>query len=308
MSNYIDRLVSVVIPTYKRAEKLYRAISSVLGQTYENLECIVVNDNIPNDEYSLETYKIIEQFKEINRFKFIEQKQHINGERARNVGILAARGEFIAFLDDDDYWEKEKIEKQVKFIKKQDSSCGGVSTLVKFLNNNELKRLSTPYKDGKIFYEILSRQVDVTTCSVLLKREYLDEIGYFDEALFRHQEIQLLTNFTYKYEIKLLREHLTCVDISGGENNPNLEKTIKIKQMFFDSISPIMSSLSKKEQRRAIALHGVEIALVAFREHKWSSAFKYGIKVFSSPKTLKLAVKRIKGRIKDIRSAQNCAK
>lgn len=304
MSEYIQGLVSVVIPTYKRAEKLGRAIHSVLTQTYKNIECIVVNDNVPNDEYSLETYKLINKFAEYDNFRFIEQEEHVNGARARNVGIMASKGEYVAFLDDDDYWEKNKIEKQVEFICRQGDACGGVSTLVKFLSGEKLERLSAPYKDGKIFYEVLSRQVDITTCSIMLKRVCLDDAGYFDEKLFRHQEIQLLTNFTYKYEIKLLEEYLTCVDISGGENNPNLEKIQKAKQMLFDSVSPIMSNLSKKDRKRVVYLHGLEIALVAFRERKYGIAFKQGIKIFSSLKTLRLAIKRIKERKKEVRRAK----
>ncbi len=297
---YIKGLVSVVIPTYRRATKLCRAIESVLSQTYDQIECIVVNDNTPNDEYSLDIYSKIASYRDNPKFKFIEQEIHVNGARARNVGILESKGEFIAFLDDDDFWCPNKIEKQIDFINKEDSSIGGISTLVKFVDENEQQvRLSQPYKSGKIYKQILRRQVDVTTCSIMLKRECLDNAGYFDESLKRHQEIQLLSYFTYKYPIKLLEEHLTIVDISGGENNPSFERIIQVKKDFFNAVQPILQEESRFERRRIKSLHYFEIAVVAFREKKFLKSFKYGIWIFSGFKTFGLAVQRVLQRIRE---------
>ena len=76
-----------------------RAIDSVLAQTYNNLEVLVVDDNIPGDEYSKEVKKKIDRYKKDKRIKLIIQKQHINGAVARNMGIRNAKGEYVAFLD-----------------------------------------------------------------------------------------------------------------------------------------------------------------------------------------------------------------
>ena len=95
---YQEGLVSVIIPTYKRADKLLRAINSVCQQTYENLQILVVNDNEKNDEFSKELYSLMGTIED-QRVLLIEQEKHINGAAARNAGIKSATGEFIAFLD-----------------------------------------------------------------------------------------------------------------------------------------------------------------------------------------------------------------
>ena len=103
---YVEGLVSVIMPTYKRSEKLLRAIDSVLNQTYKNLELLLVNDNEPFDEYTeLLEKNEVEKYSNDERFHLILQDKHINGAVARNVGIRQARGQYIAFLDDDDWWE-----------------------------------------------------------------------------------------------------------------------------------------------------------------------------------------------------------
>ena len=123
---YVEGLVSVIMPTYKRSEKLLRAIDSVLNQTYKNLELLLVNDNEPFDEYTELLKKRVEKYSNDERFHLILQDKHINGAVARNVGIRQARGQYIAFLDDDDWWELNKLEEQVKELKSLDDSWGAV--------------------------------------------------------------------------------------------------------------------------------------------------------------------------------------
>ena len=300
--SYISGLVSVVIPTFRRSDMLVRAVDSVLNQTYSNIECIVVNDNEKGNQFSLELYERIKKYSNEKRFRFIEQERHINGAEARNCGIRAAQGEYVAFLDDDDWWKNNKIEKQVDFIKQQNDECGGVSTLVEFYNGEKIARKSLLYEGGKIYKKILRRQVGVTTCSLLLKHTCLDDAGYFDISLRRHQEIQLLSFFTLKYSLEVLPEHLTCVNLDTTDNRPDSNKLIQIKKDFFVSVSPVMATLSKMEQGRIRALHMFELALVELREKKYWNSFKHMISVCRDPITFGLAFersfKRIVGKIR----------
>ena len=192
---YIEGLVSVITPTFRSADYIERAIDSILGQSYKNIECIIINDNTPMMITRRHFTKKIEKYYADERFVFLEQPMHINGAAARNYGIERAHGEYIAFLDDDDWWKSEKIEKQVDFICKQSSSCGGVSTLVEYYENDKPIRWMRPYKDGKITKEILRRQIDINTGTFMAKHEALDDAGVFDPNLKRHQEVQLLTFF-----------------------------------------------------------------------------------------------------------------
>ena len=120
-------LVSCIIPTYKRSDTLGRAIDSVLSQTYYEIEVLVVDDNEKGSSESADVEKIVKSYAD-NRVKLVTQPRHINGAEARNAGIRASKGDFIAFLDDDDEWLPEKIEKQMSFMSEH-PDIDGVSCL-----------------------------------------------------------------------------------------------------------------------------------------------------------------------------------
>lgn len=288
---YQEGLVSVIIPTYKRADKLLRAINSVCQQSYKNLQILVVNDNEKNDEFSKELYSLMGTIED-QRVLLIEQEKHINGAAARNVGIKSATGEFIAFLDDDDVWAPAKIERQLNALSKLGKEYGGVSTLFYSFLDKDVILESIPYKDGYIWEDILYRRCDVTTCSVLLRHSALDDAGYFDESLSRHQEIQLLSFFCKKYKIFLLREHLLYVD-AWGENNPKPERIIKIKQDFFNAVKPLTSDMPKSHIRTMYALHKFEVAYVYYSAHLYMDSLKYLLPLLFNLRAMYLAVERV---------------
>ena len=107
----LEPLVSIIIPTYNRAELLKRAIQSCLDQTYKNIQVVVVDDASEDN-----TPEIVQRFKD-SRIKYIRLPKN-SGRPAvpRNIGILNSDGEVIAFLDSDDYFLPEKIEKQVRAL------------------------------------------------------------------------------------------------------------------------------------------------------------------------------------------------
>lgn len=298
---YVKGLVSVIIPTYHRVDTIVRAVDSVVSQTYQKIECIVVNDNTPGDEYSIKLHKKLEKYISDKKVLFLEQPVHKNGAAARNYGINKAQGEFIAFLDDDDWWKTDKIEKQIKLINKLDDNCGCISTLVEYYKNGRVIRKTLPYKSGKIYVKILGREIEVTTCSVLIRRSCIDDTGYFDESLKRHQEIQLLSNLSYKYEIQLLPEYLTCVCIEDTINKPDIENLLKIKKDFFKSVQPILEKLTKAERDGIIAQHRLEIAYRELSDKKYKLAMKDLLIIIKRPKTMYKLCKRIVRRIRETR-------
>lgn len=300
---YQEGLVSVIIPTYKRADKLLRAVNSVCRQSYENLQVLVVNDNERNDEFSMQLYSLMDTIKD-QRVLLIEQEKHINGAAARNAGIKSATGEFIAFLDDDDVWAPTKIENQLKALSRLGKEYGGVSTLFYSFLDKDVILESIPYKDGYIWEDILYRRCDVTTCSVLLRHSALDDAGYFDESLSRHQEIQLLSFFCKKYKIYLLREYLLYVD-AWGENNPKPEKLIKVKQDFFNAVKPLTSDMPKSHVRTMYALHKFEVAYVCFSARKYMRSLKYFMPLLFNLRALYLATERVIIRMKSKNKARH---
>ncbi len=177
--------ISVIIPTYNRAHHLKAAVSSVLNQTYTDLELIIVDDGSTDA-----TREVGEQFCHLdNRVRYLYQN---NGgpSAARNMGIRAARGDFIAFLDSDDYWMPIKLAEQLA-IAEQDARIGVVYCNWEWVLEGGLVSpgVSPPDPSFATMYEALLyyNVVDESASAALVRAECFDQVGLFDESL-RHAE------------------------------------------------------------------------------------------------------------------------
>lgn len=295
---YIKGLVSVVIPTYKRSDMLIRAIDSVQNQSYRDLEILVVNDNEKDDTFSLCLYERIKKYKDDNRIRIIEQERHINGAAARNVGIKEAKGEYLAFLDDDDWWEKDKLLHQLDYLTSLDDSWGGVGCLMTHYRNNDLIYVSVPYKEGNIMKEVIERRIGIGTGSLLMRRTAVDITGYFDESLQRHQDIQFFAYFCSKYKIALLKEYQYGYDLGDDQNRPSLEKLVEIKQKFYVSIDPLLQEMPRRDREEIYIMNDFEVGFGYFKRGHYHEGIKKMIRVFSRPITIVYTMKRITDRLK----------
>jgi glycosyltransferase involved in cell wall biosynthesis len=200
--------VSVIIPTYNRAHLIGRAIQSVLNQTYQDFELIVVDDGSTDN-----TNEVIKEFSQKDkRILYIKHDKNKGGSAARNTGIKAARGEYIAFQDSDDEWLPEKLEKQMGILEKVSQEVGVVYT--GFWRIKEDKKKYTPSdkvlkKEGDIHNELLKGNF-ITTQSIIVRKECFKEMGYFDESLPRLQDWELVLRLSEKYKFKFIDEPLLC--------------------------------------------------------------------------------------------------
>lgn len=275
-------LVSIIIPTYKRATMLRRAISSALEQTYSNIEVLVVSDNEPDDEFTAKARETVESFNDY-RVRLITQEKHINGAVARNVGIKASKGEYISFLDDDDYYEKDKIEKQVALLSSLDDSWGGVCCRYKVYKKGKLVEVMPTFKSGKVYMEVIMRLIKTQTNCLLLRREALFNAGLFDETLLRHQDVQLLARFTYNYKLMCQDEFLNNLDQDDNMNRAKPEKVMELKRAFFTSVQDIIDSFSFLEKYRFKLLTRFDIgALYIIDGQKLKGVFNC-LSIFLSP-------------------------
>ncbi len=284
--SYVIDLVSVVIPTFKRSDMLYRAIESVLNQSYKEVECIVVNDNTPGDVYSQILYKSLAKYNNDTRFKFVEQKEHKNGAAARNVGIRTAQGEYIAFLDDDDYWNINKLETQVPILQELSDDWGAVSCLMRFFKNGTIYSATRPYKDGYIHFEVMTRIISMGTGSLLIRRKALDETGYFDENLYRYQDPQLFSCLTEKFKIKLIKKYLHNRDIDDTQNHPTIEKINAYQAALFKSLAPQLEKLPKRKVKIAETLYNFDKMSINFRGGNKLQAMKYAFSLLKYPEVV----------------------
>lgn len=199
-------LVSVVIPTYARSQYICRAINSVLNQTYQNIEIIVVDDNGENTDNQLATCKMLKPYIEKQQIRYIAHKTNQNGSAARNTGIFNAKGEYICLLDDDDEFFPDKVEKQVQVLNQLDGSWAGVFC-------NSINRIVT--SEGKIYeylnkvkysanyYEdFLSCRANFGSSSLMLRKSVCLEIDGFDTSFQRHQDWEFIVRILRKYKLK----------------------------------------------------------------------------------------------------------
>ncbi len=176
MNNKFLPLISIVIPTYNHGNYLPRALQSILDQTYRNWEAIII-DNYSTDD----TDKIIKAYVD-PRIKYLKIRNYGVIAKSRNAGILKANGEWIAFLDSDDWWTKDKLEvcfkkinQDVDFIYHQMKIKSNKPTLFS-RNKTNNKQLRKP-----ILKDLLIGGNVISNSSVVVRKNLLEKIGYIDE-------------------------------------------------------------------------------------------------------------------------------
>ena len=186
--------ISVVIPTHERSELLRCAITSVLAQTYTDWQMIIVDDA---ESGSAEV--VASEFHDA-RIRYVKNDGAHGGAGARNCGIREARGELVAFLDDDDEWLPEKLGRQVAVMNNAPDDVGFCATAV--LNIFDCREQETVIEDGVTdFSEIaLRRFKGFLTSTLVVRRHVIEEVGMFDTLFPSHQEAELIIRITRKYK------------------------------------------------------------------------------------------------------------
>jgi teichuronic acid biosynthesis glycosyltransferase TuaG len=167
--------VSVIIPTYNRAELVQRAVQSVLSQTYQNFEILVVDDG--------STDNTAELFAGMEGVRYLKIDHSGLPARSRNFGIGAATGDYIAFLDDDDLWMPEKLEKQVQVLENRSKValvCSNAFKVTGQTETNELYFKGFSDRCADLLESLLKRNF-VICSSVMFRKSILQKTGLFSE-------------------------------------------------------------------------------------------------------------------------------
>ena len=247
-------LVSIIIPSYRSADTLKRAIDSCLIQTYKNIEVIVVDDNSPDSRYRLSTEKIMSKYIGDERVVYIKHKRNMNGSAARNTGFDHSSGGFICLLDDDDYFYPNKIEKQISLLLRVNSydavGCywDRRGKTIRLANKNDFTK------------ELLTCKSTPNTCTLMIRRDAFKALNGFDATYTRHQDYEFLLRFFMLYKIGILPMPLLALGTNGIDNRPNASDLEKIKELFLDDFKSIYSN-DKKFKREVIAANYVEVML-----------------------------------------------
>ncbi len=197
-----DPLVSVVIPTHNRARLVERAVKSVLGQTYRNLELIVVDDASTDD-----TEEAIRGFGDA-RIRYVRHHANIGAPAARNTGISIARGEYIGLLDDDDEWFPMKLEKQIAKFAQVPEMVGLIYCGYEFRDSDgRLLRTYLPEDRGDVHLRLLVGTM-IGSPTPLIRRSCFLKVGLFDEFLKSCQDWDMWKRISAHYEFDYVPEVL----------------------------------------------------------------------------------------------------
>lgn len=193
--------VSVVLPTFNRERTIRRAITSVLSQAGISLELIVVDDASSDN-----TLRVIEDLLADERVRLVRNETCGGGAAARNRGLELAKGEFIAFQDSDDEWLADKLALQVADLTARETSFAG-----NFTSFIRVARESAEYlphlaamRSGDTLFSSLIRKNFITTQSLLIRRQVIEEIGGFDEGLPRFQDWDLVLRIASRWDLAYL--------------------------------------------------------------------------------------------------------
>jgi glycosyltransferase involved in cell wall biosynthesis len=199
--------ISVVIPVYNRITELRRALKSVLLQSFEDYELIVVDDH-SNDNLTFDIRSAVAEISAYTPFRFLTTEGK-GVSAARNTGIRAAQGEFIAFLDSDDEWLATKLEQQVNFLHTH-PEFSIVHTNETWLRNHQPAKQSAKHKKsgGDIFINCTKLCV-IAPSTVMLRKSLLDRVGLFDESFVVCEDFDLWLRITAKESVGFLPEALT---------------------------------------------------------------------------------------------------
>lgn len=275
--------VSVIIPVYNGENYIRHAVQSVVDQTYPNLEIIVVDDGSTDNTRNLVT-------NDFPSVLYVYQKNQ-GAAAARNLGIKKSTGEYLAFLDSDDIWLPEKITRQMEAIAK-DPEIKIIHTNIKVKVDGQMQDTVYPtdHQAGRMFDNLLLQRGSVVCSTLLLHRECIEKVGYFDEELRTAEDVHLFLRLAYYYDFHFLNDALT-IKVHHESNLTNINNAYfgfgtllalqKIEQLF-----PEYSRERSEVMRRAFYLRARLRALAYVQQGDRRNAFLLLMKALHYQKSL----------------------
>ncbi len=247
MKNSSLPFFSVVIPTYNRAELLAQAVQSVLNQTFNNFELIVVDDSPDGTARS-----VIEAFVD-KRISYVKNNRGKGGAGTRNAGIFRSQGEWVAFLDDDDLWLPEKLERQYQKIQASDKEVGLVySGHVKFESDScYITGTFVPRHEGWLYEQLLYKNVIGGLYSVVIRRDVLEKLEGLDERFPALQDADLYVRIAKTHKITFVKDPLVRVRNSGTRITTNYASKLRGNQLFWEKFETDLKKNKRLTHRAA---------------------------------------------------------
>lgn len=259
-------LVTAIIPTYNRKDYIENAILSVVKQSYTNIEIIVIDDG------SIINYaeSICAQFSNCNYYF----KENGGLSSARNYGLNLSKGEYIAFLDDDDFWESSKIEKQVKVLLENPSiDCVHSSAAVVDENGNPKGDIIGAAKNkihnrsGYVFWNALACWVVKSPTPLIRKKVFQPDL-LFDETIKVGEDVDFYQRMFYRHKVQYINESLAFYREYSNQERLSVqrEKYIGIEKKMY-------ANFKKMKIKNPFILYRIAIKLLESALKVWNETY-----------------------------------
>lgn len=273
-------MVSAIITTYKRPPEIVkRAAQSVLGQTYKDIELIIVDDSPSSYELREDVRKMAESLG--RRVRYIQHEKNMGACAARNTGIRNARGEFIAFLDDDDEWLANKIQLQTEEMNKNpEISLVYCGWYIFYAEENRVVKPKVKFHKGYIYKKLIMDNFIGSTSFPLIRKSVFEEIGCFNVEMKAAQDYEMWLRIVRKYAVSYVKEPLVRYYVHEGEQ---ITKNYRAKLEALERVNELnMGYLKKHPKAYSIRIMKLLLFYVKFdikkaRKYYWKAVKLYPI-------------------------------
>lgn len=270
-------MVSIIIPTHNRLTMLKRAIRSVKDQTFKQYELIVVSDGCTDG-----TNDYLKSIEHTN-FKFFVNETPCGASAARNIGLKYAKGEYIAFLDDDDEWYNFHLEILVKKIKSTDSNVGLVYGWIDYYEGDKIVNSKYPNLSGNIFTHMLDKQAITNSSVLIIKSKVLKKVKGFDESLLRGNDGDFIRRISKLYHVDYVPKVLCKVNIGHNDRitlNTSENLTNEIES-YLKRLIKFQNDFNKHPKLKSNVLHKISISYLRKNNFKQALYFLKKSIIFS---------------------------
>lgn len=284
MNTYIKK-VSVIIPTYRRPDRLKRALASVIAQTYPNFEVLVVNDDSDQDAVR----SVISEFGD-ERIRLFRNQRTKGGNGARNTGIIHSAGDYISFLDDDDVWKPERLSVLVRLLN-ETSDRQIVISAIEVIDKNAHCDIVYDCEYISLDDLLINRYGIGASSNFFVRKSFVDQVGLWNEALSRYQDLE------YAIRVLLQTRIIYCKDVLltvFGHNEPKLlNDIVENHKKYINSIAEYIEPCNRDVKKRFYAYQYRTVALALLRAGETTISFRYIFKSLRSKILIKTHVRVI---------------
>ena len=294
----MDKTVLIVIPTYRREDRVERAVLGALNQTYPYVKVVVVDDNGKANNHQLNTEQVLEKYIRYNKITYLVNEINSGGSFSRNQGLFCCESDFVTFLDDDDEIYPNKIEEQVNCLEKLGTEYSCCYSAYDKLLTDGVKYLSSESVVGDCYAYALSRSIYVGSGSNLLVRTTIaKQVGGYDISFKKNQDLEFLARVLKGYLLAYVDKPLFLVHYEIRENNFSNEVLVTAESKFIDTFKSEIDGLGKYKAKRIYRIIAIERFRICLGKGKsWKNfinCLKNGVGVVTFTKYFIYLIKRV---------------